>query len=242
MRTTLAPDMLSTLALNMNHGNEDARLYEVAATFDPLNRTEENLPTETQWLSLGMYGKNADFFALRGVVERLLEHLGITCQITAGAEPYHHPGRCATLTCGETVVCTIGEVHPDVREKFDMPSRAIIAEVNLAAVALLRKPMGAVKPMPRYPAVTRDLSLVMDESTQVGPLMADMAKAGGAMLEDAKMFDVYRSAQLGENKKSVAFSFVFRGADRTLTDAEISKAMEKILKAAAEKHNAVIRG
>jgi len=129
-----------------------------------------------------------------------------------------------------------------VREKFDMPSRAIIAEVNLAAVALLRKPMGAVKPMPRYPAVTRDLSLVMDESTQVGPLMADMAKAGGAMLEDAKMFDVYRSAQLGENKKSVAFSFVFRGADRTLTDAEISKAMEKILKAAAEKHNAVIRG
>ncbi len=242
MRTTLAPDMLSTLALNMNHGNEDARLYEVAATFDPLNRTEENLPTETQWLSLGMHGKNADFFALRGVVERLLEHLGITCQITAGAEPYHHPGRCATLTCGETVVCTIGEVHPDVREKFDMPSRAIIAEVNLAAVALLRKPMGAVKPMPRYPAVTRDLSLVMDESTQVGPLMADMAKAGGAMLEDAKMFDVYRSAQLGENKKSVAFSFVFRGADRTLTDAEISKAMEKILKAAAEKHNAVIRG
>ena len=101
--------------------------------------------------------------------------------------------------------------------------------------------MGAVKPMPRYPAVTRDLSLVMAESTLVGPLMADMAKAAGAILEDVKMFDVYRSAQLGEGLKSVAFSFVFRGADHTLTEAEITTAMEKILKAAAEKHNAAIR-
>ena len=242
MRTTLAPDMLSTLALNMNHGNEEARLYEVAATFDPENRTAENLPTETQKLSLGMYGKSADFYALRAVVERLLSHLGIACTIEAGGENYLHPGRRAILKSGETVVCTLGEVHPDVRERFDMPARAYIAEICLAAVAALKQPMGAVKPMPRYPAVTRDLSLVMAEATQVGPLLADMAKAGGAILEDAKMFDVYRSAQLGEGKKSIAFSFVFRGADRTLTEAEITKAMEKIQKVAAEKHEAVIRG
>ena len=242
MRTTLAPDMLSTLALNMNHGNEEARLYEVAATFDAENRTSENLPTETQKLALGMYGKSADFYALRAVVERLLSHLGIACTIEAGGENYLHPGRRAILKSGETVVCTLGEVHPDVREKFDMPSRAYIAEICLAAVAALKKPMGAVKPMPRYPAVSRDLSLVMAESTQVGPLLSDMAKAGGAILEDAKMFDVYRSAQLGEGKKSIAFSFVFRGADHTLTEAEITKAMEKIQKVAAEKHNALIRG
>ena len=242
MRTTLAPDMLSTLALKMNHGNEEARLYEVAATFDPENRTAENLPTETQKLSLGMYGKSADFYALRAVVERLLSHLGIACTIEAGGENYLHPGRRAILKSGETVVCTLGEVHPDVRERFDMPARAYIAEICLAAVAALKQPMGAVKPMPRYPAVTRDLSLVMAEATQVGPLLADMAKAGGAILEDAKMFDVYRSAQLGEGKKSIAFSFVFRGADRTLTEAEITKAMEKIQKVAAEKHEAVIRG
>ncbi len=241
MRTTLAPDMLSTLALNMNHGNEEARLYEVAATFDAEARTSENLPTETQKLCLGMYGKSADFYALRSVVERLLMHLGIACTIEAGGENYLHPGRRAILKAGETVVCTLGEVHPDVREKFDMPARAYIAEICLAAVAELKKPMGAVKPMPRYPAVTRDLSLVMAESTQVGPLLADMAKAGGAILEDAKMFDVYRSAQLGEGKKSIAFSFVFRGADHTLTEAEITKAMEKIQKVAAEKHEAVIR-
>ena len=242
MRTTLAPDMLSTLALNMNHGNEAARIYEIAATFDPEHRTEENLPTETQKLCLGLYGKGEDFFTLRGAVERLLERLGIETTVEAGGENYHHPGRRALLKAGDTVVCVLGEVHPAVREAFDMPARAYIAELDLSVLAALRRPMGAVKPMPRYPAVSRDLSLMMTEETPVGPLMADMAQAAGAILEDAKMFDVYRSAQLGEGMKSVAFSFVFRGADHTLTEAEISKAMEKIQKAAAEKHNAVIRG
>ena len=241
MRTTLAPDMLTTLALNMNHGNEEARLYETAAVFDPINRTGENLPTETQKLALGLYGKDADFYALRGAVERVLSHLGINVTIEAGGEAYHHPGRCATLKHEDQVVCVLGEVHPAVRDQFDMPSRAYIAELDLSVLAALRTPMGAVKPMPRYPAVTRDLSLVMAESVQVGPLLADMAKAAGSILEDAKMFDVYRSALLGPDKKSVAFSFVFRGADRTLTDAEITKAVEKLQKVAAEKYGAVIR-
>ena len=242
MRTTLAPDMLATLALNMNHGNEEARLYEAAAVFDPERRTEENLPTETQKLTLGLYGKDADFYALRGAVEQLLRHLGIQTTIEATGEPYHHPGRCATLSHDGQAVCVLGEVHPAVRDLFDMPSRAYIAELDMALLAELRTPMGAVKPMPRYPAVTRDLSLVMDESVQVGPMLADMAKAAGSILEDAKMFDVYRSPLLGADKKSIAFSFVFRGADRTLTDAEITKAVDKLQKVAAEKYNAVIRG
>ena len=241
MRTTLVPDMLTTLALNMNHGNEEARLYEVAAVFDPDHRTEENLPVQTQKLSLGLYGKDADFYTLRGVVERLLSHLGIKTVIEAGGEPYHHPGRCATLRHEDQVVCVLGEVHPDVRDRFEMPSRAYIAELDMTVLAELRTPMGAVKPMPRYPSVTRDLSLVMAESVQVGPLLSDMAKAAGNILEDAKMFDVYRSALLGPNKKSVAFSFVFRASDRTLTDAEITKAVDKLQKVAAEKYGAVIR-
>lgn len=242
MRTTLAPDMLATLARNMNHGNEEARLYEIAATFDPSNRTAENLPTETQKLALGLYGKDADFYALRGAVERLLAHLGIVATVEAGGEPYHHPGRRAVMKAGDQVVCVLGEVHPDVRDAFDMPARAYIAELELPVLAALRTPMGAVKPMPRYPAVTRDLSLVMDEAVQVGPLLRDMARAAGGILETAKMFDVYRSPLLGLNKKSVAFSFVFRGADRTLTDVEITKAVDKLQKVAAEKYGAVIRG
>lgn len=241
MRTTLAPDMLSTLALNMNHNNDAARLFEIAAVFDADNRTEENLPTETQKLCLGVYGKEEDFFTLRGVVERLLASLGIETTVEARGESYLHPGRKAVLMAGDERVCCLGEVHPAVREEFDMTARAYIAELDMAQLARLRKPMGAVKPMPRYPAVTRDLSLVMSEDTHVGPLLADMAKAAGPILEDAKMFDVYRSAALGENMKSVAFSFILRGADRTLTEAEVAKAMEKVQKIAAEKYNAVIR-
>ena len=233
MRTTLVPDMLSTLALNMNHGNEAARLYEAAAVFDPRHRTEENLPTETQWLSVGAYGPKEDFYAMKAMAERLLLHLGIETTTVAGGDVYLHPGRKALLMHGDTVVCQLGEVHPVVREAFDMPSRAYIAEMNLAVIAELKQPMGAVKPMPRFPAVSRDLSLVMDESTQVGPLMEAMQKAAGSLCESAAMFDIYRSPLLGLQKKSVAFSFVFRGADHTLTEAEIAKAMEKVLKAAA---------
>lgn len=242
MRTTLVPDMLSTLALNMNHGNDNARLFEVAAVFDPEHRTAEGLPTETRKLCLGLYGKDADFFTMRGVAERLLKQLGITFDVSRSNEVYLHPGRQAKLTQGDHVVCVLGEVHPTVRENFDMPSRALIAEMDMEVIAQLQTPMGAVKPMPRYPAVSRDLSLVMAESTEVGPLLADMAHAAGSILEDAKMFDVYRSVAVGKDMKSVAFSFVFRAADHTLTEAEITKAMEKLQKVAADKYQAVIRG
>ncbi len=242
MRTTLVPDMLSTLALNMNHGNDAARLFEVAAVFDPEHRTAEGLPTETRKLCLGLYGKDADFFTMRGVVERLLKQLGIAFNVSRSDEVYLHPGRQAKLTQGDQVVCVLGEVHPSVRENFDMPARALIAEMDMEVIAQLQTPMGAVKPMPRYPAVSRDLSLVMAESTEVGPLLVDMAHAAGSILEDAKMFDVYRSVAVGKDMKSVAFSFVFRAADHTLTEAEITKAMDKLQKVAADKYRAVIRG
>ncbi len=240
MRTTLVPDMLSTLALNMNHGNADAKLFELSRVFDPDHKTDEGLPTETQHLCLGMYGKNTDFYALRGIVERLLGQLGIETVVERYTEPYLHPGRSAVLKADGQIVCVLGEVHPDVREAFDMPSRALVADLDVDLLMQLQKPMGEVRPMPRYPAVNRDLSLVMPESTEVGPLMRAMSDAAGNLLEDAKMFDVYRSPLLGLNMKSIAFSFIFRGADHTLTDAEINGAMDKILKA-AQAYQAVIR-
>ena len=240
MRTTLVPGMLSTLALNMNRGNETARLYEASAVFDPAHRTEENLPTETQKLCLGMYGKDVDFFTVRAAAERIFNAMGITTECEQGTEVYYHPGRRAVLKHGDEIVCVLGEIHPAVREKFDMPVRAYVAELDLTQIAALRTPMGTVKLMPKYPAVSRDLSLVMPETTAVGPLLKEMSRAAGKILEDAKMFDVYRSAQLGADKKSIAFSFIFRGADHTLTEDEINAAMQKLLDAAAQ-HQAVIR-
>ena len=139
------------------------------------------------------------------------------------------------------VYAKIGEVHPAVCETFDMPKRAVLAEVNLQAVLDNAVPMGELKPLPRFPSVARDLALVMDEALAVGPLMATMRHAGGTLLETIEMFDVYRGAQLGDGKKSVAFSLTFRAPDRTLTEPEIAKAMDKVQRSCAEQYGALIR-
>ena len=241
MRTTLACGMLRSLAFNMNHSTPAASLYEMAAVFDHHARTQEGLPTETQTLCLGAYGPEADFYAVRGAVEAVLHACGVACEVTPGGESYHHPGRCARLTRGDTVFAVVGEVHPDVRDRFDMPKRAVIAEMNLQTLLDAYEPMGEVKPMPRFPAVERDLALVLEESVPVGPLMADMRKVAGNLLEHIQLFDVYRGAQVGPGKKSVAFSLTFRASDRTLTEPDVQKAMEKVVRACAQLHGAVIR-
>ena len=242
MRSTLACDMLRTLAFNMNHSTEAASLYEMAAVFDHHHPTQEGLPTETQTLCLGAYGADVDFFTVRGAVEAILHASGITCTVEPGADVYYHPGRCARLTRGGVVFAQIGEVHPAVRERFDMPKRAVIAEMNLQTLLESHKPMGEMKPLPRFPAMARDLALVMDEGVAVGPLMGDMRKAAGKLLESIQMFDVYRGIQVGANKKSVAFSLIFRAPDRTLTDEEVQKAMDKVKQVCAQKYEASVRG
>lgn len=241
MRPTLAPDMLKTLSFNMSHLTPEARLYEMAAVFDPSNRTPEGLPTERQTLSIGLYGENADFYELRGVCEAILRAMGVRCEVVTGGDCYYHPGRVARLERKGVIYATLGEVHPDVLAAFELPKRALIAEMDLDAIMRDAVPMGEVTPLPRFPAVARDLALVMDESVAVGPLMQTMKKSAGNLLESIKLFDVYRGLQVGLGRKSVAFSLVFRAPDRTLTDEEIQKAMAKVLKACADTCGAEIR-
>ena len=131
MRATLVPDMLKTLALNMNHGNENAAIFEASTVFDPANRTSENLPTETRKLCLGVYGKSANFYTLRAVCERILNALGIPFTVEKYLENYLHPGRSARMVSGNETVCVLGEVNPDVRDRFEMTGRAYIAEMDL---------------------------------------------------------------------------------------------------------------
>lgn len=241
MRPTLACDMLKTLAFNMNHATESAGLYEIAAVFDNHTPTHEGLPVETQMLTMGAYGEGVDFYKVRAEVEAILRSQGIEVKPVVGGDCYYHPGRCARLMRGDTVFAVVGEVHPDVRERYDMPKRAIMAELNMTLLLQSAKPMGEMKPLPRFPSVSRDLALKMDEDAPVGPLMDDMRKAAGKLLESIKMFDVYRGAQVGEGKKSVAFSLDFRAPDRTLVEDDVQKAMEKVIKACEEKHNATVR-
>lgn len=241
MRPTLVCDMLRTLSFNMNHSTESASLYEMAAVFDHHHPTQEGLPTETQTLCLGSYGPDVDFFSVRGALEAILRACGITCEVEAGADIYYHPGRYARLTRGGVVFAKLGEVHPDVRERFDLPKRAVVAELNLQTLLTYAKPMGEMKPLPRFPAMQRDLALVMEESVAAGPLMAAMRKAAGNLLESIEMFDVYRGIQVGLGKKSIAFSLTFRAADRTLTNEEVQKAMDKVQAVCENKFGAVLR-
>ena len=241
MRPTLVPGMLRTLSFNLSHGVEKAGLYEMAAVFDHHRPTDEGLPTETQMLGVGLYGDDVDFYALRGALEVILRAEGVRYELVPGADAYYHPGRSARLMLGDTLLAQLGEVHPATREAFGLPKRALVAELNLDLLLERSTPMGELKPLPRFPSVARDLALTMDETVAVGPLMAAMKKAAGNLLESIRMFDVYRGAQVGLGRKSAAFSLVFRAPDRTLTDADIAKAMEKVQRACDEQFDARVR-
>ena len=240
MRTTLLPGLLKTLATNIKNGNEAGRLYELGTVYDAQRRTAEGLPTETHELVMGMYG-GADFYQMRGAVEALCKQAGVSYTVSVCDAPYLHPGRRAALLSDGQCVAVVGEMHPDTAEKFDLSGRVYAAQVNLPLFFSLSRPMGEVKPIARFPAVNRDLALVMAESQQVGPLM-DALRAGiGPMLEDIQVFDVFRGIQIGVGFKSVAFSLTFRSPDHTLTEEEITRMTEKALKISKEQFAAVLR-
>lgn len=229
MRSTLVPSVLGTVALNQNRNNEAAMLYEIAPIFDITERKPGELPHEQSMLCIGAYGPKVDFYLVRDIVLDMLSRFGVSCEIVPGAEPYHHPGRAAKLMVGDACLGNVAEVHPAVMGAFELSKRTVISEINLETLAELRCKMGHVKSLPKFPAVTRDIALVMDEKTTVGAVLAAIRKAGGALLEKAEMFDIYRGAQVGEGKKSVAFSLTFRTAERTLSDDDVNPVMKKIL-------------
>ncbi|MBQ4075129.1 MAG: phenylalanine--tRNA ligase subunit beta [Clostridia bacterium] len=240
MRTSLLPGLLKTLSTNVKNGNENGRIYELGTIFDAQNRTAENLPTENPALAIGMYG-NADFYAIRGVVEALCQQAGMAYEIASCDEPYLHPGRRAAIKVNGEVLAVLGEVHPDAAQRFDIPGRAYVAHIDLPLYFAATQKMSEVKSIARFPAVNRDLALVMADAQQVGPLMNAMKNGCGALLEDIRMFDVFRGAQIGEGNKSVAFSLTIRAADHTLTEEEINRVTDKALKIAREQFNAVLR-
>ncbi|MEG0766829.1 MAG: phenylalanine--tRNA ligase subunit beta, partial [Clostridia bacterium] len=240
LRTTLAPSMLTVLSSNISYNNEAGMLFEVGASFENCKRAPGELPHEVQTLCIGLYGPHADFYALRQVVTELLRVQGIHPTLTPGAAPYYHPGRCATLHAGNCALAVLGEVHPTVVEAFDITRRVYLAEVNLEAVMALALPMGEVKPLPRFPAVTRDVALVMEESQPIGPVLDAIRTSCGDLLEEAALFDVYRGLQLA-GRKSAAFSLRFRASDRTLTDEEVNRVFSQMLQTCKTAFNAQIR-
>lgn len=231
MRTTAIPSMLEVLSRNYNSRNEKAYLYELATTYAS-NGTKE-LPDEDQQLVLGMYGKEADFFKLKGVVEKLLEICGIReYDVEAKRDcPVFHPGRTAIITVDGEELAILGEVHPTVLSNYGIGTRAYIASVNVEYLYLKADLVRTYKSLPKFPATRRDLAFVVSSDTPVLRLEKEIRKATGKILENIDLFDVYEGAQVGANKKSVAFNLRFRSAERTLTDEECSGAVEKAIKA-----------
>ena len=231
MRTTSLPSILEVLAKNSNLKNEEAYLYEVATIYIP-DEDVKNLPKEPKEIALGMYG-NVDFYDLKGVIEGLFAACGIkdASFVAESADPTFHPGRCAKIYASDgTYLGIFGEAHPLVAANYSFNKRVYIGALDFEAMFDCHEMEAKYKPLPKFPALTRDFSFVCEESLEVGTIENTIKKSGVKLLESVKLFDVYRGVQVGEGKKSVSFSVSLRASDRTLNDQEADDAVKKILK------------
>ena len=232
MRTTPLNGMLTSLATNYNRRNKNVRLYELANVYLPDELPLKELPQERMQFTLGMYG-DGDFYSMKGVVEEFLEKAGLSEKEVYdpnSKKPYLHPGRQADIVYKGTVIGYLGEVHPDVADAYGIGERAYLAVLDMPAVTEFatfdRKYTGIAK----YPAVNRDISMVMPKEILAGQVEEVIEKQGGTYLESYALFDIYEGAQIKEGYKSLAYSIVFRAQDKTLEDAEVTEAMNRILK------------
>ncbi len=241
MRTTALPSLLGVLSTNLNRRNMAARIYEMATIYK--KQPGEALADEHTVLTLGAYGDGADFFSMKGAVEVLLRTARTPdVRFTAdGTNPSYHPGRCAAVWSGDQRLGTLGQIHPDVARTYGLDAQTICAELDAAVLFTLEGPEPLYAPLPRFPAITRDIALVCDSDLTVGELTACIRAAEKNVLRDVKLFDVYTGAGIPEGKKSVAFSLTLRSDDSTLTDDHAEEAVNAVLAALKEKLGAVIR-
>lgn len=239
MRTTLIPNMLDVISTNLSHKVEEVYAFECGNTFRP----QEGLPVETKKLSIGMYGKEVDFFSIKGAVETILTNVGFdgyevepeTKNLT------FHPGRCAKLVYNNICIGTFGELHPDVLENYDLNQRVYVAEIDIDLVFENLNNSKVYNPLPKYPATTRDIALLVKDEVFVKQI-EDIIKANGSdILESYQLFDVYKGAQIEEGHKSIAYSITYRSKDKTLTDEDVAKVHDKIVSELSEKLNANLR-
>lgn len=238
MRTTLVPHMLSVVALNQNRKNENVQLFEVSRGYFP--QDGEPLPHEVPMLVLAQTGK--DFFDMKGIIENIV-------RLTAGGdircgranEPWLHPGISADIFAGGQKIGVMGSVHPDTMEAFDMPERAVIAQIDLEALYAIEKPERKFHALPKFPAATRDLAVIVDRETGAGDMMEAMKKAGGRRVEKVELFDVFSGAQVGEGKKSVAYAITMRSPEGTMRDEEVDAVIKKLLRTLEKEFGAQLR-
>lgn len=243
MRTTLTHSMLETLSYNYTHFNKSARLFEVARVYLPKELPIADLPYEEEKLAIGMYGDDADFYEAKGALQEVFDAFGIKAEYRRSQVPFLHPGRSADVYADSKNVGYVGELHSDVAEKYGISNyRVYIAEISVDAIfGENRLAKQKFKAFSKFPTIERDLAVIVDDAVLSSDLISAVESAKIKHLDGVKVFDVYKSAQIGENKKSVALSFAFSSLERTLTDDEIATEMSRILSALKRKTGAKIR-
>ena len=229
MRTIALPSMLAILARNYNYHNANVKLYEMAKVYLP--KDGQLLPDEPRHLMLGCYGTEADFFTMKGEIEAIFKGLRTkkASYVAVKDNPSYHPGRCARVIMDGIDLGVFGQVHPLVAKSFGIDCEVYAAELNFTLLAELLLPEATYTPLPKYPAVTRDIAVVADEEITVAQLENAIIAGGGKLLREVKLFDIYRGKGIDEGKKSVAFSLLLRADDRTLTDTDSDCVFSAIL-------------
>ena len=239
MRTTMMPSMLNVLYTNISRKVEGALAFECGHTFTP----QEGLPIETNHLCVGMYGKEVDFFVLKGALESILESVGFDNYeiIPETNNTTFHPGRCATIMYNNIYIGTFGEVHPEVIDNYNLGQRVYLAELDLDLIFDNSDRTIIYDPLPKYPSTSRDIALLVKDEVIVKQI-EDIIKANGEdILEGYKLFDVYKGSQIAEGYKSIAYSITYRSKDKTLTDEDVNKVHHNIIRELEEKLDAKLR-
>lgn len=230
MRTTTLHSMMECLQRNYSRNNEFARLFEIGKVYMPAS-DENKIPEEKNTITIGMYG-NVDYFDLKGIVENLLEVLGIEniSYVRESENPTFHPGKTALVMLKNKCLGVIGEIHPDVSENYGVEERCYVAEISLDELIENASTKKEYEPIPKFPAVTRDMAVIVDEDILVQQIEDIIKRQGGSILESYKLFDVYKGIQVPPKKKSVAYSITYRDKNKTLTEKEVEKVHNKIVK------------
>lgn len=231
MRTTSLNGMLTSLATNYNRRNKDVKIYEMGNVYIPKQLPLEELPDERMQLTLGFYGEG-DFFTMKGVIEEYLESIGMKKKAEydpSNKKSFLHPGRQADIIYDRKVIGYLGEVHPKVLDNYNIGTRVYVAVLDMPEVVPFATFDRKYEGLAKYPAVTRDISMVVPKEILVGQIEAMIAQRGGKILESYNLFDIYEGSQIKEGYKSIAYTITFRAKDRTLEDNDITAAMKKIL-------------
>ncbi len=251
LRSLILPSLVENLVLNESRGSRDVQIFEIARIFRSRPGTAGNVEGRAVGILAGgdrfpawwdAQGGGVDFYDLKGVLKALERLVGFSIALRAGTDiPYLHPGRQAEIVLGDEVLGWIGELHPEVVRTFDLKTGGVAMEIDLDLLDRHRRPPERYRPLPRYPAVFRDMAVVVSERTPAADVEAAIFRTGGALVEAVDIFDVYRGKPVPEGKKSLAFSIQYRSADRTLTDEEVAAIHGRILETLERDLGGVLR-